>query len=95
MALEKKMVSVEAVKLSQGYRYIGTYEDGTKEVIRKKATRLYANAFFYNGAIVCSGPKGIAKYFTFGQKPLNRFFLCEENSKVMDRGVTTFKIEAI
>lgn len=52
------------------WRYWAVYEDGSKAVIRKKATRLYPNAFQYDHN-VNSGPKpgSLGAQFTFGKNP--------------------------
>jgi len=66
------MVSVYKVmgrQLPNGmWQYVAITSEG-EQVIRKQATRQYANAYQYNDA-VCSGNKnGLTRYFTFGKAP--------------------------
>ena len=65
---------VEAKRIDERHwQYIAYMHDGTSEVIRKKATRLYECAFYYN-VRVCSGNKqGLTLYFTFGKNPSNDY----------------------
>jgi hypothetical protein len=53
---------------SKGYRYTAHTEQGPEIVIRGHATRLYANAFLYDG-IVATGKTGLASAFSFGKAP--------------------------
>tara|TARA_R110000772_G_scaffold83288_2_gene176103 strand:+ start:709 stop:1056 length:348 start_codon:yes stop_codon:yes gene_type:complete len=64
-----KIVSVVADELKSGnFKYSAIYQDGTKEVIRKSATRLYQNAFGYLEEQPCSSKPGLGDFFTFGIK---------------------------
>ncbi|MDB4278760.1 hypothetical protein N9917_04090 [Deltaproteobacteria bacterium] len=54
----------------QGFQYVAIMENGEEIIIRKKATRLYKNAFHYEQAGWSPG-KGLAQHMTFGQKPNN------------------------
>lgn len=53
---------------NMGYRYFTHFEDGTVEVIRKHSTRLYDNAFQFDGRATNQG-SDLAIYFCWGQKP--------------------------
>ena len=48
-----------------GYRYAAELADGTEEVVREKATRLYANAFRFN---FTDSQKDVSAW-AFGKKP--------------------------
>lgn len=52
----------------KGYRYDAHLDDGTIEVARASATRLYENAFQYGWKANGAGKSGIAPYFCFGVK---------------------------
>jgi len=64
------IIKVIAEDKGSYWRYWAIYEDGSKAVIRKKATRLYANAFQYSFNIN-SGPTpgSLGAQFTFGKNP--------------------------
>lgn len=70
MTIYPKILKVtvhETGSKSAPFRYTAHHESGTTTVIRN-ATRLYANAFQYQDR-VCSGPSGLASFFTFGKAP--------------------------
>lgn len=73
--------SVVARKVGKSYSYTAIMQDGTEEVVRAKATRLYANAFLYDFNICTGKPAGLSSAMEFGKKP-------SKASKV----VATFKI---
>jgi hypothetical protein len=66
--------TVEAKRIGEHYwQYIAYMHDGTSEMIRKKATRLYDCAFYYNRR-VCGGNKtGLTRYFSFGKNPSSHY----------------------
>lgn len=71
-----------------GYRYYANFSDGTREIIRAKATRLYENAFRVSESHHNPGngnASGLARWFCFGKSP---------NKWVRDGIVETFKVEA-
>jgi hypothetical protein len=53
---------------ASGYRYTAVMADGTREVVRQKATRLYANAFMSKWTSNGSARSAPAEFFTFGKK---------------------------
>lgn len=55
---------VVAQAITGGWRYYAVYTDGTRDVLRKKATRLYRYAYAHNGAVT-SGSRGLAARFTY------------------------------
>lgn len=59
-------VIVTAVK--GGWRYEAAMKDGSREMIRKLATREYALAHLHD-CLVCSGKTGLGAIVNFGQKP--------------------------
>jgi hypothetical protein len=73
-----KLVSVVREDLKKGYKFTGTYEDGTVLVLRAKATRPYTYAavhsagvttkFFYDGVNILdhNDPR---KFITFHSSP--------------------------
>ena len=67
--MSKSIIKVEAAELKNGkFSYTATYDDGTTELLRKAATRLYANAFMYE-QIANWNTTGANQYFTYGMKP--------------------------
>lgn len=65
--MNASFIRVKAVKLNSGHwQYIGVAADGTEHLLRKAATRLYANAFEHDRP-VATGSNGKAAYFTYGQ----------------------------
>ena len=54
----------------KGFRYDAHFEDGTVQVARACATRLYVNAYQYDAAVCGSQPDKakLASYFLFGKK---------------------------
>lgn len=65
-----KVTLTELNRRGARFQYTAHHEDGTTTVIRT-ATREYANAFQYDRQ-VCSGPRGLSAFFTFGQAPGSR-----------------------
>lgn len=64
-----EIVRITAKQLKNGkWRYFTHFKDGTIEVIRKSCTRLYDNAFQYDGRATNQGAD-LAIYFCWGQKP--------------------------
>lgn len=64
-----KFIEIRAIRKGNGkYLYNGLTADGKLVTLRKSATRLYENAFYYEFP-VCSGSNGIAAHFTYGKKP--------------------------
>ncbi len=52
------------------WRYWAIFEDGSKEVIRKTATRAYVNAYRYDYQIASGPAKGsLSGFFSFGKNP--------------------------
>jgi hypothetical protein len=64
-----QVVKVTATRLTQSgyYRYHAHLVNGNTVVVRKKATRLYANAFLYRDAT--GNGSGLLAHFGFGKKP--------------------------
>ena len=67
---------VTATKIIGGYRYDAVHGDGTVEVIRKKAARLYERAYYYSRPVTGSNKRGLALVFTFGLKPVSSHADC-------------------
>lgn len=66
--MEIERVTVEELKDGY-YRYFAHYADGSKEVIRKKASRRYNKAYQYTEMVTSGNKSGLALHFTFGKKP--------------------------
>ena len=78
--------AVKAKEIKGGYSYWAKTDKGDVP-LRKKATRLYENAFYYGKQAVASGSNGLAAHFLYGKKPgLVKYF---------GRPVMTFKIELV
>jgi len=70
MNKKRTFCRVEVELLANGsFRYFGYYEDGSRVVLRQKATRLYPYAFEHDKAVGVG--KGLAAMFTYGKT--NRF----------------------
>ena len=52
----------------KGWRYDAHLEDGTVQVARACATRLYVNAYQYKDEVNGSGKSGLAPYVLFGKR---------------------------
>ena len=68
-----KVVAVCAVDITGGYRYEAVMADGSRQVIRKKATRLYPKAFYYADRIRKVSKNPLPDFFTFGKAPSNKY----------------------
>ena len=66
---ENEIVAVEAMQVKGGYQYAAITKNGSRIVLRKKATRLYEKAFFYNGEASSASPNRFTNSFTYGKKP--------------------------
>lgn len=73
------IINVKAIEKKNGkYMYVAISEDGAETVLRKTATRLYENAFYYERP-VASGSNGLAAHFLYGK---NKPCSCGEPSKI-------------
>jgi hypothetical protein len=55
------------------WRYTAVDEDGSEEVVRQRATKLYLKAFMYTEPVTSGNKQGLTRYFTFGKEP-NRYY---------------------
>ena len=62
-----KITAVMASEIKNGFTYWAESEGGIIP-LRKKATRLYANAFYYGDQKVTGGSSGLAGHFLYGKK---------------------------
>jgi hypothetical protein len=71
-----KITATEILKKNgslKGYRYDACFDDGTIQIARASATRLYDFAFQYDEKVNGSGKSGLAPYFCFGKKTPNLY----------------------
>jgi hypothetical protein len=96
-----KMTRVTSEALPNGYyRYHAHFENSDPVVIRKKATRLYENAFYYSDK--SGNGSGLLVHFTFGKKPasyrkLLRAFpivMNKDDSETMESDVCSMKMKS-
>lgn len=62
------IVAVHRIALPKGWRFEAEMADGSRQVIRAKATRAYDLAHLHSGR-VCTGKSGLGAVVCFGQKP--------------------------
>ena len=75
----KNIINVKAIEKKNGkFMYVAISEDGGETVLRKTATRLYENAFYYEKP-VASGSNGLASHFLYGK---NKPSSCGEPSNI-------------
>lgn len=68
MQLHEQVVKVTAIPLKGGYwKYLALMPDGGRIVVRRKATRLYQNAFVYSDR--SGNDMGPGAHFSFGKNP--------------------------
>jgi len=65
-----------------GYSYTAEFDDGTTQIIRKKATRLYENAFMYGDIADIATATNLSHFFSFGKKPAAWWFDLTKSFKV-------------
>lgn len=66
----KNIERVEAREVKGGFSYHAIMKDGTEVLLRKKATRKYANAFAFEYGGKSNYRNGeLAGYFAYGIKP--------------------------
>ena len=76
---------VEAKEIKGGYQYSAVMKSGEKLVLRKKATRLYDNAFFYSLQPSSGSSDLLANSFSYGKKAITAPYAGEL--------LKTFKVE--
>jgi len=59
---------IECIEVSGGFRYEAVMSDGSRQVVRAKATRRYSLAHVHNG-VACTGKTGLGAVTNFGAKP--------------------------
>ena len=67
-------LSVQAKEIKGGYQYSAVMSSGEKLVLRKKATRLYENAFFYSEQPSSGSNDLLANSFSYGKKPITQSY---------------------
>ena len=66
---EAEVKSVTATEIKGGYRYTAIMKSGAKKILRKKATRLYENAFLFSGTPASGSKDELVNSFSYGKNP--------------------------